>query len=553
MRLNEENRIRIINNLKDTNCPRLNKNAVVVKREYPPVYWPGIKIKSIPLKPERQPNNKLSGFFHAQLRIIRSLNKKKKKGMLSSNKSVDNLSSIASSWTSNCSKSISVDNQIIASSWTSNCSKSISNKSVDNLSIIASSSTSNCSKYKTSLINYQFSDTGRSGPILKRHRINRRRLSDLPKELLAEILVRLPVKYILRCRCVLKSWNSFIKSPVFVGLQLDYQKQLISAHHNHHYPKYLLFQNRVTFDLTLRFDRVKCEKYCILQFLPGFSVNTWFALAYGLICASTILDDDKFYNRNIYLWNPLVNKYKTIPDSPLPCKQNWKAWEALAFGFLPEVNDFVVIHIIKPCLPVHPHSVVIGVYSLNTDSWKKSSQDNVFISGISGNHDDVVFVNGAAFWVGANSNKKKTLMCFDTKTDILSEISLPDSVAYEPFVPVIHPFGQSIAYFIWKEGVIHFDMWVLKYAHMNEFTWEKKMCVTPSEDVEEEVLGVRNNGDPILAKSKHLISYNLDSHQAYGFVHSRDRWTPNCPYEEGHGPPYVIRPFVESLVMLNND
>lgn len=44
------------------------------------------------------------------------------------------------------------------------------------------------------------------------------------------------------------------------------------------------------------------------------------------------------------------------------------------------------------------------------------------------------------------------------------------------------------------------------------------MCVSPRTDVEEKVLGVRNNGDPILAKSNNLISYSLDCHQAYGLV-----------------------------------
>ncbi|KAK1371639.1 F-box domain-containing protein [Heracleum sosnowskyi] len=302
------------------------------------------------------------------------------------------------------------------------------------------------------------------------------------------------------------------------------------------------------FDFTVRFDDVQCEEYCKLEFLPGLTNHdAWFVLSYGLICMSTIRLPGRDHNRNIYLWNPLIKKYKTLPESPLPSAKNWEAWEAFAFGFLPEVDDYVVIHIIKPCLPPHPQSVIIGVYSLKTNSWKKSSQDNVFISGISSDQDDVVFINGAAFWVGVNSDKQIILMCFDTKTDTLCEISLPDSVAYWSQVPVIHQFGQSIAYFVWEEGVNHFDMWVLKYDHINEFTWEKKMCVSPSKDVEEEVLGVRNTGDPIL-----VISYSLDCHQANGFVESWDRWTPNSPYKVGYGPPYVIRPFVESLVMLND-
>ncbi|KAL8110668.1 hypothetical protein AgCh_026420 [Apium graveolens] len=63
------------------------------------------------------------------------------------------------------------------------------------------------------------------------------------------------------------------------------------------------------------------------------------------------------------------------------------------------------------------------------------------------------------------------------------------------------------------------------------------MCVSTSEDVQEEVLGVRNNGEPVLAKSNNFIAYNLDSHEANDFVDSWDRWwTPKSPYQEGYAP-----------------
>ena len=41
------------------------------------------------------------------------------------------------------------------------------------------------------------------------------------------------------------------------------------------------------------------------------------------------------------------------------------------------------------------------------------------------------------------------------------------------------------------------------------------MSVGLSEDVLADVLGTRNNGEPILAKSNNLISYDLDTHKPY--------------------------------------
>ncbi|WOG93346.1 hypothetical protein DCAR_0312629 [Daucus carota subsp. sativus] len=487
-----------------SDCPRLNNNNnnLVVRSRRRFFEWGPCKVTVIPRVPvprirrikKSKHKSRLPGFFHSQLRMMKGntsslVRKKSKKAMI-------------------------------------------------------------LEKAKCS-INCQL--TSSSGPL--RHG-DRLRIHDLPKELLADILVRLPVKDILRCRSVQKSWNCLVISPVFISLQLNYQKQIVTGNYNQHHPKYLLFHEDDSLRFTVRVDDLQCQEYCKLEFPPGLpndDVHVWFALSYGLICMSTIRFTSCDRMRNFYLWNPLIKKYKTLPKSPLPSTITRHAWDALAFGFLPEVDDYVVIHIIiKPGLPPHPHSVIIGVYSLKTNSWKKSSQESVFISTIIIDPENVVFINGFAFWVGVDLDKQRTLLCFDTKTDILCEISLPDWIAYLPLVPVIHQFGQSMAYFVWDEEVNHFDMWVLKYDHINEFTWEKKMCVTPSIHVEEEVLGVRNNGDPILAKSNNLISYSLESHQANGFVDSWDRWTPNSPYNGGNGPPYVIRPFVESLVLLND-
>ncbi|KAK1371791.1 hypothetical protein POM88_037883 [Heracleum sosnowskyi] len=227
--------------------------------------------------------------------------------------------------------------------------------------------------------------------------LSKMRSYDFPEEILSELFIRLPVKYLLRCRAVQKSWYHLTKSPIFMSLYISYQK--MTAH-------YLLFHD----------------------------VN-----------------------------NAVMTEIE---------------WSALAFGFSPEVDDYVVVHVVKPsvtCAPdfgpydedyeQYPNTVVIGVYSLNTNSWKKICQDKV--------NDDKV----------------------------------------------------------------------------GGFSWKKKMSVGLSENVPAEVLGIRNNGEPILAKSNNLISYDLDTHEPYYFVES----TTYSYREEGSRSPYVISPFVETLVLLGID
>ncbi|KAK1371796.1 hypothetical protein POM88_037888 [Heracleum sosnowskyi] len=398
---------------------------------------------------------------------------------------------------------------------------------------------------------------------------------DFPQELLSEIFKRLPVKYVLRCRAVQKSWYSLIKTPMFISLHSNYQK--LTAHIN---PKYLLFDNLDTELFTVRFDNAQCQEYCTFDYdLPN---SSWYAQSNGLICVSTMFDQHFDFDPDIYLWNPLVQKYRMVPETPLRRYSFEETkWHALAFGFLPEAKDYVVVHMVKPSLtsapdePEYPydesyelysHLVMISVYSRNSNSWKEMCQEKVFVDRMC--TDKSVFVNGTAFWVGYNSNELyQVVMCFDTETNVLRTIRVPNWIEIhgrQILNPRILPFGQSIAYFVEvdqedvdedddENDAPHLDIWVLKDNMMGEFSWVKKMSVGLSENVWARVLGLRNNGEPILAKSNNLISYNLDTHEPYDFVESCDRLTPNYVYEEGSSSPFVISPFVETLLFLDTD
>ncbi|KAK1371800.1 F-box domain-containing protein [Heracleum sosnowskyi] len=383
---------------------------------------------------------------------------------------------------------------------------------------------------------------------------------DIPEELLSEIFKRLPVKYVLRCRAVQKSWYHFLKTPLFITLHCNYQK--MTAHIN---PKYLLIHNTDTHLLTVCTDDVQCQEYCTLEYPLDFDNHEWYALSNGLVCVSSVLCRRPGYDSSIYLWNPLLQKCRTLPDSPLSrfTIEEFQ-WKALAFGFLPEVNDYVVVHVgrLGPDLPdpneLEP-AVMIGVYSLNTNSWKEFYLDAIINGCISRqiSSDKPVFVGSTAYWIANEfSGFYQAVMYWDTKTNTLGEINVPilnmnpDRLFDDP---LIHQFGQSIAYFIEDDDSHHLDIWVLKDDPIQKFYWEKKVSVILCENVWADVLGIRNSGEPILAKLNNLISYDIDTWEPYDFIDSCDRLTPNSNHEEGSKPPFVITPFVETLLWFDLD
>ncbi|KAK1371798.1 hypothetical protein POM88_037890 [Heracleum sosnowskyi] len=387
---------------------------------------------------------------------------------------------------------------------------------------------------------------------------------DFPEEILSEIFKRLPVKYVLRCRAVQKSWYHLLKTPMFITLHCNYQK--LTAHVN---PKYLLFHNNNTHLLTVCSDDKQCQQYCTLEYPFDFYGHEWSALSNGLVCVSSVLYRRNGYDSNIYLWNPIVQKCRTLPNSPLS-RYTYEEieWMALAFGFLPEVNDYVVVHVARlgPELPdpsdpdppdpyEYDPEVMICVYSLNTNSWKYFYLDGVIIGCISS--DQSVFVSGTAFWVAFDfAGSYQLIMYWDTKTNTLGEINVPVLVRDQDRQfddPLIQQFGESIAYFVEDNDSHQLDIWVLKDDPIKEFYWEKKMSVSLGENVWADVLGIRNNGEPILAKLNNLISYDLHTHEPYDFIDLCDRLTPNSNHEEGFLPPFFITPFVETLLWFDID
>lgn len=74
---------------------------------------------------------------------------------------------------------------------------------------------------------------------------------------------------------------------------------------------------------------------------------------------------------------------------------------------------------------------------------------------------------------------------------------MPDLIAdRQLYKPVIHPCGQSVAYFVEDDESHHSDIWLLEEDPVKEFDWKENMSVTLFKNVRANVLGIRNNYEP---------------------------------------------------------
>jgi len=132
-------------------------------------------------------------------------------------------------------------------------------------------------------------------------------LPTLPYDVILEILCRLPVKFILRFRCVCKSWNSLISDPIFVKKQLS-----VSTTRNLHFLNYANDSgksSKFVKDKILKISEGMIPLRLLSEKLKN--CNFWQLLIFGGIFPSNLFSD----NPKKYNWLRLPMKAGIFPDN----------------------------------------------------------------------------------------------------------------------------------------------------------------------------------------------------------------------------------------------
>ncbi|PON91357.1 F-box domain containing protein [Trema orientale] len=314
-------------------------------------------------------------------------------------------------------------------------------------------------------------------------------MASLPWVAIVNILSRLPVKDLLRYRCVSKPWCSLIDGPDFIKMHLNHSTEtssnlgLIRAGRQLHW---------VGLDTPSKAVRLKppINKARGMQILGRSN---------GLVALVNSEGE-------MALGNPSTRKYMKVPLSDLREDPGNFEFGMLGFGYDPVNDDHKFLRMIhyftRDSSSFHSE---VKVYSLKSKTWKRVADYPYY--GV--HHGSGVLVCNSLHWIMALRFPDSTLaylvVAFDLVTEEYRQILLRDkkSKQINIFNTTLTEFGGwlcELTKVTKGDRVDHVDIWVMKEYGVRE-SWTKLFSVVPSD-----VTGI--------FKSATLLAYLKSAHQA---------------------------------------
>ncbi|XVF46364.1 hypothetical protein PTKIN_Ptkin03bG0021200 [Pterospermum kingtungense] len=345
-----------------------------------------------------------------------------------------------------------------------------------------------------------------------------------PSDMLTEILLKLPVKSIIRFKCVAKTWCYLFQNPSFISQHLSFNKKskrLVVYHRDGDKDNVVI---RLFVDQALVFfhDLHLPSPFASIDFF-------YFCVDNGLFC---LLDPS---NSVLALWNPATREFKILPK----CTQNipskiYTIADTLGFGLDLLSNDYKVVYIrwyqdLEKGMGAPTH---YAIYSISSDSWRIFKDEDVeflrdyYVCDNSNN----ACVNGVYYWQTFKSNIDHgsfKVLAFNLSTEVFQLIDSPFSGSGGHLLPL----HDRIA--IWDTDLLTYkeisnEVWVL---NDDGHHWTKVLKIEIPVLQVQKMFGFWKNGKVLVESvTGELLLYDLEKEEVQTRVGVDFLFV--CTYEE---------------------
>ncbi|KAK2648618.1 hypothetical protein Ddye_016107 [Dipteronia dyeriana] len=281
----------------------------------------------------------------------------------------------------------------------------------------------------------------------------------LPREMILDILSRLPVSSLLQSKFVCKAWHNLVQDPLLVSMHFSRASRndpCLILHSDSPIPNQL-------YSLELSDvikDDMRVKKICD-PVLPQFNVV---GSCKGLLCLC-----DSSEENLLYVYNPFSRDYTMLPKYQEVLNQS----TVYGFGFNQTTNKFKVIRAVNPSrlCALHRHKIgllsfqaEVQILTVGSPAWRalgKLPYRQIY-QGPS-----QVLVCGRIHWT-ASSGSDCLIISFDFKDEQFREVQKPDCGDW-PTMDLVD-FGGCLAAV--SIGYSNFEIWIMKEYDVKE-SWIK--------------------------------------------------------------------------------
>ncbi|KAI8567027.1 hypothetical protein RHMOL_Rhmol02G0089700 [Rhododendron molle] len=294
--------------------------------------------------------------------------------------------------------------------------------------------------------------------------------SHLPPDIVADVLVRLPVKSLCRFKCVSPSWKTLISSPQFAKTHLHIAiatnkppKALLRSSSDAPYFVYLADANPSSYALysvDLPDANPTGEK---LGTLPAERFGEWLMASKpfnGLLLVHGISYEPNF------LSNPFTRECKKLPKSPFSDinSNEGSRYPLRGFGYDSCTDDYKVVMVRNDDTDTDD----VAVYSLKTDAWSIIQVSHKYLEPQTG-----VYLNDRLHWLCRYNDMNG--IAFDLSDQVFREIQLPDYELECARLVVLRGCLCLVCFLDNDEGA---EVWMMNKYGVTE-SWTKFRIATP--------------------------------------------------------------------------
>lgn len=329
----------------------------------------------------------------------------------------------------------------------------------------------------------------------------------LMEEIIMNILVRLPVKSLVRFKCVSKSWRSLISDTYFIRMHVNHVRNINT---NTEFASQIFVRHDYDVGTTFhRMDIYKKEEEEECDHQDGTTVSTPVAISDkeldfpeefrcdrgnsieirgfcdGLVC---LVDSG-----GLLIWNPSIKECRRLPF-PHPTTNDYLddsgprslcVLDVYGIGYDPSVDDYKVLK--APIFSsigeeTYSHSSSVNVLALNSNSWK-TIQDN--FSYYIEYFPFATFTNGRIHWL-ASCDKNWVawiIVYFDVVGEKFGEVALPHNEGRDMgnwSTTRLMLLGEKLCIDWFDCSGGKFELWIMMEYHVRD-SWTKLLTIPLSE------------------------------------------------------------------------